>query len=367
MRLKSAKEFMALAIELAKKGIGKTGYNPAVGCVVVKNSKVISTGFHKKFGGQHAEVIALQAAGKRAKGASVFVTLEPCSYYGKTPACTDSIIYSGIKEVFCAGYDPNPLNKGKGVAILRAAGIRVHCGLLRPEAEELNTDFINRMTSERPFVALKLAQSIDGKIATRNKDSKWISSVESRELVQGLRRNYDAIMVGINTVLSDDPRLSIRSSTRQPLKIIIDSDLKMPLDAKALTALSPGTAIIACAKAASKKKEYALQKKGAKIIRVNSSKDGLNLKILMKKLLKIGITSILIEGGSRIAASMLESGLVNKVYFFICPIIIGGRDSISSIAGRGAGLVKEAVKLANIKLKRINKDFLVEADVYRNN
>jgi diaminohydroxyphosphoribosylaminopyrimidine deaminase / 5-amino-6-(5-phosphoribosylamino)uracil reductase len=367
MRLKPAKEFMALAIELAKKGIGKTGYNPVVGCVIVKDGKVISTGFHKKFGGQHAEVIALQAAGKRAKGAYIFVTLEPCSYYGKTPACTDSIIDSGIKEVFCAGYDPNPLNKGKGVALLRAAGIKVHCGFLRSEAEKLNADFIKKMKNESPFVALKLAQSIDGKIATRNKDSKWISSVQSREFVQGLRRNYDAIMVGINTVLCDDPRLSIRGSTRQPVKIIIDSDLKIPLNAKVLTSLSPGRTIIACAKSACRKREGALQKKGVKIIRTDYNKKGLNLKTLIKELVKSGIASILVEGGSKIAASMLESGLVDKVYFFISPIIIGGGNSVSTIAGRGAGSVSEAIKLANIKLKRIDKDILVEADVYRNN
>jgi diaminohydroxyphosphoribosylaminopyrimidine deaminase / 5-amino-6-(5-phosphoribosylamino)uracil reductase len=377
MRLKSAEKFMALAIELAKRGAGKTGPNPAVGCVIVKDRKVISTGFHKKFGAPHAEVIALRAAGKKAKGSVVFVTLEPCSYYGKTPPCTDTIIKAGVKELFCAGPDPNPLNNGRGIEALKADGIKVKCGILRSQAESINPDFIKRMKSKRPFVTLKLAQSIDGKIATRKNDSMWISSKASREFVQDLRKGHDAIMVGINTVLCDDPLLTIRGSTgrlnakrykkRQPLKIVIDSHLRIPLNAKLLGRCSPGKTIIAFACKASAEKEEALRNKGADIIRAGSGFKHVDLKALMKKLVQKGICSVLIEGGGEIAASMLKLGLVDKVCFFICPIIIGGKESVNAIGGQGAGTIKEALKLSNIRFKRMDNDIMVNADVYRNN
>ena len=374
MRLKAAEKFMSLAIEQAKLGRGKTGHNPLVGCVIVKSGKVISSGFHKEFGGPHAEVLALKAAGKRSKGAAAFVTLEPCSYYGKTPPCTDIIIKSGIKEFFCAGLDPNPLNNGKGLVALRSSGIKVRCGILKSRAERLNSDFIKRMKSKKPFVTLKLSQSIDGKIATRKNDSKWISSEQSRAFVQTLRNGHDAIMVGINTVLCDDPLLSIRKPKktplkriRQPVKIIVDTNLKTPLSAKLFSVLSPGKTIIATTHGASVDKEAVLRKKGANIIRVGCSLKYVDLKLLMKKLIKKGINSILVEGGGEIAASMLEAELVDKICFFICPIIIGGRGSVNSVGGKGSGTIREAIKLSNAKLQRIGKDFLVEADVYRNN
>lgn len=374
MRLKAAEKFMSLAIEQAKLGRGKTGHNPLVGCVVVKSGKVISSGFHKEFGGPHAEVLALKAAGKRSKGAAAFVTLEPCSFYGKTPPCTDAIIKSGIKELFCAGLDPNPINNGKGIAILRSSGIKVKCGILKSRAESLNLDFIKRMKGKKPLVTLKLSQSIDGKIATRKNDPKWISSEQSRAFVQTLRSRHDAIMVGINTVLCDDPLLSIRKSKkaqfksiRQPVKIIIDTNLKTPLSAKLFSVLSPGKTIIATTHRATADKETALRKKGADIIRGGFGRKNVNLAVLMKKLIEKGINSILVEGGGEIAASMLEAGLVDKVCLFICPIIIGGKGSVNSVGGKGSGTVKEAIKLLNVKLQRIGKDFLVEADVYRNN
>jgi diaminohydroxyphosphoribosylaminopyrimidine deaminase / 5-amino-6-(5-phosphoribosylamino)uracil reductase len=367
MRLKTAEKFMALAIEQAKKGIGKTGPNPAVGCVVVKGCKVISTGFHKKFGGPHAEAMALRAAGKRAKGALLFVTLEPCSYYGKTHPCTDAIIKAGITEVFCAGFDPNPLNNRKGIAALKLNGVKVRCGILRSRAERLNPDFIKRMREKRPFVTLKLAQSIDGKIATRKNDSRWISSKASREYVQALRGQHDAIMIGINTVLCDDPLLTIRGSKRQPIKIIIDSRLRMPANSNLLGPLSPARTIIAATHNASSKKEEGLRKKNVDIIRVGSVPRRVDLKGLMKKLVQKGICSVLVEGGGEIAASMLELGLVDKVCFFICPIIIGGNDAVNVIGGKGAGKIRDAIRFSDIRFKRIDNDIMVHADVYRNN
>jgi diaminohydroxyphosphoribosylaminopyrimidine deaminase / 5-amino-6-(5-phosphoribosylamino)uracil reductase len=373
MHPKTAEKFMRLAIEQAKKGIGKTGPNPVVGCVVVKGRKVISTGFHKEFGGPHAEAIALRAAGKRAKEASLFVTLEPCSYYGKTPSCTGAIIKAGIKEIFCAGLDPNPLNNGRGIAAIKANGIKVKCGILRSQAESINPDFIKRMKSKRPFVTLKLAQSIDGKIATRKNDSKWISSERSRDIVQSLRSGHDAVMIGVNTILIDNPLLSVRDKTsphqlnkRQPVKIIVDSMLKTPVNAMIFSRLSPGHTIIAATHNAPSARETALKKIGADIIRVSACKRGVNLKALMKALVEKGINSILFEGGGELAASMLEAGLIDKAYIFIAPIIIGGKDAVDSIGGIGPDKICKAKRLYNIKTKRVDRDILVEADVYRN-
>jgi diaminohydroxyphosphoribosylaminopyrimidine deaminase / 5-amino-6-(5-phosphoribosylamino)uracil reductase len=373
MDQKTAERFMRLAIEQAKKGRHRTFPNPLVGCVIVKDKNVISSGFHQRFGGPHAEVLALKKAGKKAKGAVLFVTLEPCSYHGKTPPCTDIIIKSGIKELICACNDPNPLNNGKGIRALRAAGLKVTCGLLQEQAKRLNPDFIKRMKAKRPFVTLKLAQSMDGKIATRKNDSKWISSEKSRGFVQVLRKGHDAVMVGINTVLYDDPLLTIRNKakscpqkTRQPVKIIVDSTLKTPARSRVLSGLSPGTTIIATAQEASAGREKALREKGVDIIRVSRDKRGINLTALMKSLVEKGINSVLLEGGGELAASMLEVELVDRVYFFISPIIIGGRDSVNSVAGAGADKISNAVKLFNIETKRIDKDILVKADVHRN-
>jgi diaminohydroxyphosphoribosylaminopyrimidine deaminase / 5-amino-6-(5-phosphoribosylamino)uracil reductase len=374
MLRRDIERFMGLAIKQAEKSKGKTGNNPAVGCIIVKNRKLISSGFHKKFGGPHAEIIALRKAGNQAQGATLFVTLEPCAYYGKTPPCVEAIINAGIKQVVCAGKDPNPLNNGRGIKALRAAGIHVFCGALRHKAEHLNLDFIERFRTKKPFVTLKLAQSIDGKIATRKNDSMWISSKASREFVQYLRKGYDAIMVGINTVLCDDPYLSIRYplnakryKKRQPVKIIVDTNLKTPVNARILSRSSPGNTIIAAMHKASADKEKILKSKGADIIRIRQDKKGLNLVMLMERLVEKGIHNILLEGGSELAASMLEKSLIDRVYFFISPIIIGGRHAIGSVGGLGADRISDAIKLSNMKTRRIDKDILVQADVYRHN
>jgi len=361
MRQKDLERFMRLAIKQAERGKGRTGSNPLVGSVIVKNNRIISKGFHGNFGGPHAEVVALKKAGKKAFKASLFVTLEPCSYYGKTPPCTDIIVKSGIKELICAGKDPNPLNSGKGFKIIRQSGIDVITGVMRKQAEAINTGFFNRMKKRQPLVTLKLAQSLDGKIATCKGDSKWISSLESRKVVQELRKKHDAVLVGINTLLQDDPLLTIRGSRSQPVKIIIDTELKTPLSAKILTDLSPGKTIIACAESSSRKREAALRSKGADIIRVKGSLKMVVLPELMKQLIFKGIGSVLAEGGSQIAASLLENHLVDKLYLFIAPIIIGGKSSINTIGGIGADRIDKAIRLKDIKIKKIKQDILVEA------
>lgn len=362
MPLKDAKKFMRLAIKEAARGIGKTEPNPAVGCVIVKNNKVVGKGFHKQFGGEHAEIAALKEAGKKAVGASCYVSLEPCSYHGKTPPCADAIIKSGIRELVCAVKDPNPLNNGKGLRILKQNNINVRSGVLKKEAESLNTNFFIRMRKKRPLITLKLAQSLDGKIATRKGDSKWISSAKSRKIVQDLRRKHDAVLVGVNTVIQDNPLLTIRDSKRQPVKIIVDSTLKTPLKSKILSRLSTGKTIMATTKYSAKSRESALRKRGADIIRVGNSADKVDLKALMKELSYKGIGSILVEGGSEIAASFLKKRLVDKLYLFIAPIVIGGRDATSAIGGIGVSSIEQAMGFKEIKTKRIGRDILVEAE-----
>jgi len=368
--LNKHKKFMRLALLEAKKAKGKTEPNPTVGCVIVSNGKVISKAYHERFGGPHAEVIALKRAKKRADGALMYVTLEPCCYFGKTPPCADLIIKSGIKEVIVAMVDPNPLNNGKGLALLRENNIKVSSGILSKEARRQNIEFIKRVKRQRPLVSVKVAQSLDGKIATKKRDSKWISSPKSRELVQDLRLRHDAIMVGVKTLLKDNPRLTVRNRNpqigaqrlkRQPLKIIVDTGLKTPPNARIFSKASAGRVIIATSMDSSRSKEKVLREKGADVLRLSSDADGVDLKKLMKQLTLKGINSILVEGGGELIASLVAKGLADNFYFFIAPILIGGRDAITSVEGCGIKMVKDAIRLKEFKLKRVGRDLLIEA------
>lgn len=360
------KRFMRIALDEARKGSGRVSPNPKVGCVVVKNDRILARGYHQRFGGPHAELVALKKAGKEAKGATLYITLEPCCYFGKTPPCANTIIESGIKEVVAAMADPNPANNGRGFKLLRKKGIKVTSGILMKEARALNKPFIERMKKKRPYISLKLAQSIDGKIATRTGESKWISSEGSRAIVQRLRSRHDAIMVGANTIVRDDPLLNIRSAQRQPARIVVDSRLRIPVNARIFSKDSPAEVIIATTKRAPIKKEKALVRKGAKILSIKNNSSRVDLKALMKRLSRMGITSILAEGGGELSASLFSNNLVDKIYLFIAPILIGGRDAVTSLEGEGISRIKDAFKLDNIKLRRIGKDFLVEANVHRN-
>ena len=361
LSLKTDKHYMKQAIALAGKAKGATFPNPLVGCVVVKNNKVISKAFHQEFGGPHAEALALKKVGKRAEGATLYVSLEPCSYFGKTPACTEIIIRSKIKRVVVALEDPNPLNSGRGIKILKDHNIEVSTNVLRYEAVSLNREFIKRMKSEKPFISLKLAQSLDGKIATKSGDSKWISSKASRERVQLFRKKHDAIMIGVNTLIKDNPYLTIRKSKREPVAIILDSNLKSPITSKLFNSIKSRKIIVATTEKASYQRECALKSKGIKVLRAGKGQN-VNLKLLLKQLLKEGVGSILVEGGGQIASSLLKESLVDKIYLFIAPIIIGGKESIGSFNGKGVDRVKAAYRLKNIKLERIDSDILIEGE-----
>lgn len=358
--------FMRLALELAEKGKGLTSPNPCVGTVIVKDGKVIGKGYHRKAGMPHAEIYALRQAGKNARGATLYVTLEPCRHYGRTPPCADAIISSGIKRIVAAMKDPNPLNNGRGFDVLRKNGIKVESGVLEAEARRLNEAFIKFITTKLPFVTVKIAQSIDGKIATYTGDSKWITSKEARVFSHRLRSEADAIMVGVKTIIKDDPFLSVRDEVKsgrlrkQPVKIILDSKLHTPTTARIFSKGSSGKVIIATTKRASKNKMEALKRKGAEISIVKSKDGKVDIKSLLKVLGEKELTHILIEGGGETIASALEAKAVDKVYFFIAPKIIGGRQAPTSVEGLGADRINRVIKLRDVKYEEVGEDFLVE-------
>ena len=355
------KEYMRLALKLAIKAIGRTSPNPLVGAVIVKNDRIVGKGYHKRAGKPHAEINALNMAGERARGATLYLNLEPCAHFGRTPPCTKRIISSGIKKVVAAMIDPNPLNCGRGVKELRRAGVKVKTGVLEEEAKRVNESYVKYITTKRPFVILKTAMSLDGKIATRTGDSKWITNERSRKYLHRLRREVDAVLVGIETVLRDDPRLTSRILARNPLRVVVDNRARIPLGAKVLNREAP--TIVATTKFASKRKIEALRKKGARVLVIKDRDEKVDLKELLKRLGKLEIVSLLVEGGGRINASFLENSLVDKVLFFVAPKIIGGEEAITPVEGEGIERIKDAIELRDISIKRLGEDVLVEGYV----
>lgn len=355
-------KYMRLALDLARKGEGMTSPNPVVGAVIVRNGRIAGKGYHKKAGLPHAEINAIEDAGKMAKGSTLYVTLEPCDHFGRTPPCTDAIINSGIKNVIVAALDPNPVTSGRGIRTLNKSGINTKVGLLGNEARAMNKPFEKYITKKLPYVTVKAAESLDGKIAARSGDSKWITSESSRRYVHGLRRKADAVMVGANTVLRDDPSLMARTrGTEQPVRIIVDSALRTPLNARIFSGIKESPLIIATASGSSRAKRY--EARGARVLKVAPKNGMVSLKALLRELAKMEITNILVEGGGSLNASLFEEGLVDKVIFFVAPKIIGGKSAITPVEGRGAGDIGSAVKLKNVRAKRFGDDIMIEAEV----
>lgn len=354
-------KFMRLAMQVALKAKGKTSPNPLVGALVVKNGKILSQGFHQKAGLAHAEVVALDKAGKKARGAILYVTLEPCSHFGRTPPCVDRIIKSGLKKVVVGMIDPNPLNNTKGIGILKKHGIEVETGFLEDELRSINESFIKYISKRLPFVTVKVAQSLDGKIATYSGDAKWITSDRSRVYAHRLRRYYDSIMVGVNTILRDNPRLDAWFSKRQPAKIVVDSQLSIHQDANMFSRRDSWVIIVTLpVKPDQETENRKILSQKARILEVREKEGQINLRDMMKKLAKLEITNILVEGGGTLIGSLFDEGLVDKVLFFVSPKIIGGKDAISSVMGKGIVRVDKAIKLRGVKLRRIGEDFLIE-------
>lgn len=350
-------QFMRKVFELAKRGGYRVSPNPLVGAILVKNKRIIVKGWHKCFGGDHAEINLLKNARKNhinVNRSTMYINLEPCVHYGKTPPCVPKIIEAGVKRVVVAIKDPNPLVCGRGIAALKSAGIKVDVGCLQKEAECLNKKFIKWIATGMPFIAIKVAMSLDGKIATRTGDSKWITSFTAREYVKRLRDNYDAILVGANTVLADNP--SLAGLKHEPKRIILDSSLRIPLKSKVFR---DKNVFVATTRKAPKSKIKILQKHGIDLKIFNGEKIPLNP--LLRFLASKNISSVLVEGGAEIFGSAIDEKLVDKFYWFIAPKIIGGKNAKTAVAGQGAAKLLQAINLANCNYGQVGEDLFVEA------
>ncbi|MFO7818705.1 MAG: bifunctional diaminohydroxyphosphoribosylaminopyrimidine deaminase/5-amino-6-(5-phosphoribosylamino)uracil reductase RibD [Halanaerobacter sp.] len=356
----SDKEYMQRALDLAQQAKGDTSPNPLVGAVIVKDGQIIGQGYHHQAGENHAEINALEDAGGDVVGATMYLNLEPCTHFGKTPPCSDAVIEAGLDKVVIAMKDPNPKISGAGVKRLRQAGLEVKVGLLEEKAKELNEAFIKYITTDKPFVILKNAITLDGKIATKTGDAKWISGSKSREIVHQLRDQVDAILVGIGTVLSDNPRLTTRLSDggSDPLRVILDSQLRIPLDANLINQSSEAVTMVVTTKNSDKTKQEKLREQGVEILELGTTR-GIDLESLLEKLGEEEITTLLVEGGSEVNASFWEQQLVDKLYYFIAPKIIGGRDAVSVVGGAGVESVKDGVKIVNREIKEVGEDILI--------
>jgi diaminohydroxyphosphoribosylaminopyrimidine deaminase/5-amino-6-(5-phosphoribosylamino)uracil reductase len=344
--------FMRRALALARRGRGKVSPNPMVGCVLVRGGRVAAEGWHARFGGPHAEAAALAKAGARARGAVAYVTLEPCRHQGKTPPCTRALIGAGVRRVVVAMRDPNPLVAGKGLAELRRAGVAVSSGLLEADARELNRPFATWMSRGRPYVVLKAGISLDGRIASAAGKSQWITSPAARSLSRRLRAESDAILVGVNTVLKDDSRLTAKRG-RNPVRVVLDARLRTPRRARVLDSAAP--TILAAAPAA--RARFPLPA-SASILRVPARSGRLDLRALLGALAKRGISSLLVEGGSAVHTSFLEAGLVDELRLFIAPKLLGGASAPAFLEGRGFDLAK-APALREARVRRVGPDILV--------
>ncbi|MGL5327970.1 MAG: bifunctional diaminohydroxyphosphoribosylaminopyrimidine deaminase/5-amino-6-(5-phosphoribosylamino)uracil reductase RibD [Peptostreptococcaceae bacterium] len=352
--------YMKIALELSKKGKGYVNPNPLVGAVIVKDNKVIAKGYHEKYGQEHAEIKAFKDTKEDISRATMYVTLEPCSHYGKTSPCVDKIIKNKLSRVVIGMLDPNPLVAGRGIKKLKEAGIEVSVGVLEEECKKLNEVFIKYISTKKPFVVLKCGMSLDGKIATSSNESKYITSEESRKDVHNLRHELSAIMVGVNTVILDDPELTCRIPSRKnPIRIIIDSNLRIPKNSKVLKDLEFIKTIIATPENSSIEKEEYLKNIGAIVLKVKEKNNKVDLNDLMKKLGDLNIDSILLEGGATLNYSALEANIVDKILIYIAPKIIGGEKSKTPIGGSGIEKLKDAFKIKDMKASVIGEDILL--------
>lgn len=347
---------MQIAVELAEKGEGKVFPNPKVGCVIVKDGKIVGKGYHKRFGGNHAEINALTDAGKKAEGADMYVTLEPCNSYGKRPPCTRSIIKSKIKRVFAAVKDPNVSGSRE---VLEKNGVEVCYGLLSKRAKTAVKEYFFGL-KEKSKVSVKAAMTLDGKIASCNYDSKWITSEKSRDFVHKLRTRYDAVLVGTNTALKDNPLLTSHSKGRNPVRVVIDFKLELPENYHLFDCSVP-TVVIYDEKV--KNVPEHMKKDGVILAGVNMKSARKDFSVIIDKLKSLALKKVLIEGGGNVISSALFSNVVDDIYFFIAPKIIGGKNAVSVVSGNGAEKIKDAIKIKDMKVRKIGADLLVTGKV----
>ena len=357
---------MRLALDLARKAEGKTSPNPVVGAVVVKSGMIIAKGYHKRAGSPHAEIIALRKAGRKSIGADLYVNLEPCSHHGKTPPCTEAIIAAGIKRVVLGIRDPNRLVRGKGIRFLKKQGIEVDVGILKRDCKEVNETFIKYITTGRPWVILKSALSLDGKVATHAGDSRWISGPKAREYAHQLRNKVDAVLVGAGTVRVDDPRLTVRlnkKGIRNPVRIVVAGKQPIPVSSKIFNNALRERVIYATTISQSLSQKKKLELKGVKLLSMKYKRKKVDLSLLMDKLGEMGITSIMIEGGAEISGDALKEKIVDKVIYFIAPKIIGGKRAPGPVGGQGISKLKDFIQAKDMSVAKLGDDFVIEAKI----
>lgn len=358
------KRFMRMALRLGAKGLGRTSPNPAVGAVIVQEGQVVGRGYHKKAGTPHAEVNAIRDAGERASSGTLYVTLEPCNHQGRTPPCTKAILEAGIKRVVIGTLDPNPKVKGGGAEYLRSQGVEVEVGCLEMEARVLIAPFVKHTFTGMPWVRVKVASTLDGKIASRTGESKWITGEKAREFGHRLRSMSEAIMVGRGTVEADDPSLTchmIKHGARNPLRVVLDSNLSIGLRAKIFREESKGGAVVFCRKDGNlAERASTLEGLGVRVVEVGSGPDGrLDLREVLLHLGSVGVQSILVEGGSHVHGALFDEGLVDEAFFFFAPKVMGGDGALTSVGGIGADSPGHSTRLYNVELKRLGDDILI--------
>ncbi|MFH1983842.1 MAG: bifunctional diaminohydroxyphosphoribosylaminopyrimidine deaminase/5-amino-6-(5-phosphoribosylamino)uracil reductase RibD [Pseudomonadota bacterium] len=358
-------EYMRMALTLADQGRGFTSPNPMVGAVVVRDGVVVGQGWHRRAGGPHAEVHALDDAGEKARGGALYVTLEPCNHTGRTPPCTEKILASGVARVVVAMADPNPHVPGGGNAVLKARGLEVVCGVCEDQARRQNEVFVKHVTTGRPFVVIKCAATLDGRIATRTGDARWVTGPAARAMVHRLRHELDAIMVGIGTVMADDPQLTTRLPEaagiqgKDPVRVILDTHLKIAPSAQVLRLDSTAETLIICGDSVPARQRRQIARSGVQVLPVATAGGRIDLNALMGHLVDRGLTSVLIEGGARVLSSALASAIVDKALFFYAPKILGGDDGVPICSGPGPERMQDSIRLRDVSHHRIGDDILI--------
>jgi len=357
--------FMRLCLAAALKGSGRVSPNPLVGAVVARRGRLVSVGYHRRYGGEHAETMALRRAGRRARGATLYVTLEPCAHHGKTPPCVDAVRAAGIVRVVAAMGDPHPLVDGRGFRALRRAGIRVSRGLFASEARDLNAAYVTAILEGRPLVTLKAGISLDGRIATASGESRWITSATSRREAHRLRAAHDAVLIGIGTALADDPRLTARAggAGRSPIRVLLDTRLRV--SSRSLLLRSRGGAVLVYTAGGSPSKRRALARAGASVVEVPRGPGGVRLRSVLADLVRRGAHSLLVEGGSEVAWSFLREGVVDRLALFVAPTILGGRGAVPFVGGPGVGRPAQGFRVARMEVRRVGGDLLISGRLAR--
>lgn len=356
---------MRRALQLARRGQGRVEPNPMVGCVLVRGGRVVGEGYHRRFGGAHAEVEALRRAGENARGATAFVNLEPCCHYGKTPPCTEALIRAGVARVVVGMRDPFPPIDGRGIDRLRRAGVRVDLGVGETEARELNAPFVTRVTLGRPYTILKWAQSLDGRIATRTGDSRWISDAPARRVVHLLRARVDAILVGIGTVLADNPELTARDVALRRLaaRVVLDSQLRIPTSSRLIVTASAVKTVVFTTRtglARNARQAGRLRAAGVELIACPAHRGRVSLRFAMRRLAATGITNLLVEGGGQVSAAFVDQRLADEAMVFVSPRLIGGDGAVAALGGVGAARIKDSPPICRFAVRRVGRELLYD-------